>query len=213
MSDYIDKNWWENIKWQELTHETLEKANGPNFIGDKFNPLIRNFRTGLLMNNTHHCGWMGCGDKPRSKQCFSLEKLHFAGCLATVQDENGKDVPCGEVFQVRSNGCAKHPYVEGFNHVFREYIRGKDLTPETKGIKVKTQEEIDAERREQEVAEAKVKARTWRDWEEVKTTKQRQEAEAKQAERVEKHAKLKTTRKTSKLQPAQTAKNMLSKKK
>jgi hypothetical protein len=206
MSDYV--KYWE-LKWDELD---IYEAYGPNFASPVFDPLTRNIRTKQLMARTHHCKH-GCGGKPRSRRCFLIQHLHFGFCLAPVRDENGNEVICGEVFQVASTGCATHPYINGFNLVFRELAKGAEMSAEAKGIRVKTPEEMEAERKEQENRQNELASRDWKAWEVERITKQREVAEAKKVEQAEQRQTARASRRTGKLPPAPGLKSVFGGKK
>jgi hypothetical protein len=106
----------------------LSELYGPNFQGD-FNPHMRNIREGTVWREQHHCGMC---DKAPTKKCYTLDKLHFAFCIAPI-DVDGEQVICGTRFKVNSDrGCAQHHYNHGYNLIFKEALRGKSLSPEAK---------------------------------------------------------------------------------
>lgn len=109
----------------------LEKIYGCNFK-DNFDVHMRNIRERTTHRNKHHCGQCKA---PPTKSCYSLNKLHYAFCLAPVEAD-GIMVICGERFEVKSpGGCGRHPYHScPKNLVFKEYLRGKELSPEAKDV-------------------------------------------------------------------------------
>jgi hypothetical protein len=124
----------DGMSYQDLN---LVEAYGENFRNN-FNPFTRNIRKGTIMERKHHC--TACGNKPPTKKCYDKDVLHYAFCLATV-NVDGKDMICGERFEVKSpGGCAKHEYPD-FNVIFKEALRGRELSPEAKGIRKPTPEE------------------------------------------------------------------------
>ncbi|CAN9315934.1 unnamed protein product [Alternaria sp. RS040] len=94
--------------------------------------MMRNIRTKEKMNSAHHCEDKECGRSP-SMRCVSA--LHFCWCLAPVVDKDkrsdtyGQVVVCGQRFQcISPKGCARHPYLEGFNIDIRDARNGYPTT-------------------------------------------------------------------------------------
>jgi hypothetical protein len=80
-----------------------------HFNSGKFKPLTRNLTTGALLGRGHHCE--RCNAK-MSQACY--ENFHYAYCSQWVT-RKGLRVHCGERFAVHSDGCGKHPRVQGYN--------------------------------------------------------------------------------------------------
>ncbi|CAN9362004.1 unnamed protein product [Alternaria alternata] len=94
--------------------------------------MMRNIRTKEKMNSAHHCEDKECGGSP-SMRCVSA--LHFCWCLAPIVDKDrksdtyGQVVVCGQRFQcISPKGCAKHPYLKGFNIDIRDARNGYPTT-------------------------------------------------------------------------------------
>lgn len=97
---------------QLYAHEGFGKENRYN--SGKFDALTRNLRTGALLNNTHHCAY--CASK-MSQKCY--DNVHYGFCVTWVSCVNSSGqatrVMCGERLCMRSDGCGKHPRVQGYN--------------------------------------------------------------------------------------------------
>ncbi|KAH6848645.1 hypothetical protein B0T12DRAFT_485386 [Alternaria alternata] len=94
--------------------------------------MMRNIRTKEKMNSAHHCEDKECGGSP-SMRCVSA--LHFCWYLAPIVDKDrksdtyGQVVVCGQRFQcISPKGCAKHPYLKGFNIDIRDARNGYPTT-------------------------------------------------------------------------------------
>ncbi|KAF1851477.1 uncharacterized protein K460DRAFT_413034 [Cucurbitaria berberidis CBS 394.84] len=91
----------------------------------KFKPLTRNLTTGKILMRGHHCGQ--CNNK-MTQNCY--ENLHYAYCSTWVtrnRDGRRVRVRCGERFALRSDGCAKHPRVQGYNEPLYRAADGYDV--------------------------------------------------------------------------------------
>ena len=87
----------------------------------KFKPLTRNLTTGATLSQSHHCDHC---DAKMSISCY--ENFHYGFCPTWV-NRNGKRERCGERFCTRSDGCGKHPRVQGYNDAFYRAADGEDL--------------------------------------------------------------------------------------
>ncbi|KAG9188052.1 hypothetical protein G6011_01975 [Alternaria panax] len=110
----------------------LDEMYGNYIKNDNNVAIMRNIRTKEKMNSAHHCEDKECGGSP-SMRCLSA--LHFCWCLAPIVDEDkksdtyGQVVICGQRFQcISPKGCAKHPYLEGFNIDIRDARNGYPTT-------------------------------------------------------------------------------------
>ncbi|RYN22244.1 hypothetical protein AA0112_g9875 [Alternaria arborescens] len=105
---------------------------------EKMNSAVsdRNWRSSheeiTELQTQHHCEDKECGGSP-SMRCVSA--LHFCWCLAPIVDKDkksdtyGQVVVCGQRFQcISPKGCARHPYLEGFNIDIRDARNGYPAT-------------------------------------------------------------------------------------
>jgi hypothetical protein len=92
-----------------------------HFNSGKFKALTRNLTTGALLRRGHHCE--RCEAK-MSQSCY--ENFHYAYCAHWVT-RKGVRVRCGERFAVHSDGCGKHPRVQGYNEPLYRAITGEPV--------------------------------------------------------------------------------------
>lgn len=95
------------------------------FNSGKFHPYTRNLTTGKILQRSHHCEQ--CNAK-MTQSCYL--DLHHAFCPTWVtRIHNGERVRerCGERFALRSDGCGKHPRVQGCNEPFYRAAAGEDI--------------------------------------------------------------------------------------
>lgn len=91
----------------------------------RFNPYTRNLTTGKTLNRPHHCEQ--CNAK-MTNSCY--DKFHHAFCPTWVtRIRDGKRVRerCGERFALHSDGCGKHPRVQGYNNPLYRAAEGYDV--------------------------------------------------------------------------------------
>ncbi|KAF2180347.1 hypothetical protein K469DRAFT_692867 [Zopfia rhizophila CBS 207.26] len=82
-----------------------------------------------MVQDSHHC--LECNDTATRR---SYHNLHWGFCVAPATLKDGSKPICGERFAVDSSGgCFQHPYNHGFNIIYKEARRGKDLTSAFKG--------------------------------------------------------------------------------
>jgi hypothetical protein len=86
-----------------------------------FKPLTRNLTTGKQLQRGHHCNL--CKGK-MSLSCY--DNFHYGYCPTWVT-RKGKRERCGERFCFRSNGCGKHPRVQGFNETLFRAANGGEV--------------------------------------------------------------------------------------
>lgn len=176
----------------------LDHAYGDNFLGTEFKANIRNIRVGCTMSRPHHCPV--CGAAPTTK-CFDRNVLHLAYCLAPADESvpPEEQVICGERFAVTSPvGCAKHPYKNGYNLIFKEGLRGKELSLESKGITSNPEENG-------EIMDDVPEEKGFEQYEAKQLEAQRRRADNKKS-------RTRTKAKTRPIPPAMSAKKMFSKK-
>lgn len=92
-----------------------ELIHGPNYTLLSCYPYTRNVRTGEQMTNTHHC--------PECKSARvhgCIKNGHWGYCTAFIKIKD-RWVRCGEVFGLKTDGCAIHTMPAGFNKVFQWY--------------------------------------------------------------------------------------------
>ncbi|KAJ4366231.1 hypothetical protein N0V83_007867 [Neocucurbitaria cava] len=107
----------------KLLYATYSEADLYN--SGTFKPLTRNLTTGAKLGLGHHC--QQCNGK-MTQSCY--ENLHYAYCATWVNRMlDGKPVRrrCGERFALRSDGCGRHPRVQGYNEPLYRAAEGYDV--------------------------------------------------------------------------------------
>ncbi|CAO2657952.1 Nn.00g072120.m01.CDS01 [Neocucurbitaria sp. VM-36] len=130
-----------------------------------FKSMTRNLTTGKMLHRSHHCEQ--CNSK-MSQTCY--DNFHHAYCPTWVtRNIDGKRVRrrCGERFALRSDGCGKHPRVQGYNEPLYHAAEGHDVSlsdlddsdPEnSKGEPEDDEDDYEAEEKELErIAEEEIK--------------------------------------------------------
>ncbi|KAL6708860.1 hypothetical protein ACN47E_002267 [Coniothyrium glycines] len=98
------------------------------YSSGRFRPQTQNLTTGKIAQKGHHCEVCNAA---MTKACY--DRLHHAYCPTWVtrqQDGILVRMRCGERFALHSDGCGKHPRVQGYNRPLYEAANGQDISIE-----------------------------------------------------------------------------------